>query len=117
MKIAISCINEDGLRSRFDPRFGRASYFAIVKVDTMELSFTENTASQLSSGAGVKAAQLVSDQAIDGVISGKIGPKAAKGLKSAGIKIYYFNGDIIEEAIRELKKDSLIVEFDPGVKR
>lgn len=115
MKLLITCEDNDNqFKSKFDARFGRANYFAIVYTETGELEFISNSASDATAGAGVSAAQLVVDEHVDAVISGKIGPKALNGLKAGGIKVYYFNGDSIEEAVKEFRQDNLIVEYDPA---
>ncbi|AZO94672.1 NifB/NifX family molybdenum-iron cluster-binding protein [Halocella sp. SP3-1] len=115
MKLLITCEdNNNQFKSKFDARFGRANYFAVVYTETGELEFINNSASN-AAGAGVSAAQLLVDEHADGVISGKIGPKALNGLKAGGIKVYYFNGSDIEEAVKEFTKGNLIVEYDPAV--
>ena len=107
MKIAVTASNDQGLEAKIDSRFGRAPYFTIVDVDTMEASVIDNSASNAASGAGVSAAQTVSDEGVTGVISGNFGPKAFDSLKAGDLKLYSFTDGTVQEAINEFKKGTL----------
>lgn len=107
--IGITAVDNQGLDTKTDQRFGRANYFAVVDTANMEVRFIENTAADAASGAGVGAAQLIADQKVDVVISRNFGPKAFSGLKSANIELYSFSGGTIKDAVvafnnGELKK-------------
>lgn len=109
MIIGITAVDNQGLDTKTDQRFGRANYFAVVDTANMEVRFIENTAADAASGAGVGAAQLIADQKVDVVISRNFGPKAFSGLKSANIELYSFSGGTIKDAVvafnnGELKK-------------
>lgn len=70
MKLLITCEdNNNQFKSKFDAKFGRANYFAVVYTETGELEFISNSASDATAGAGVSAAQLAVDEHADGVIS------------------------------------------------
>ncbi len=107
MKIIVTAKNKQGLESELDPRFGRANYFALVDTESRDLNFIENSAAEASSGAGVGAAQLVADQKVDVVISGKFGPKAFNGLNAANIKLYSSNSGTLAEVVKEYNKGNL----------
>lgn len=107
MKIAVTASNNRGLETEVDPRFGRAAYFAVIDSESMEVEFIDNSAANASSGAGIEAAQLVSDQGVEGLISVKVGPKAFKALQSADIKIYNVDGGSLKEAAEAYKAGEL----------
>jgi len=113
MKIAITASNNDGLEAKVDSRFGRAPFFAIVDIDSLDIDFINNAATGARGGAGVMAAQTIVDQKVDALISGNFGPKAFSGLDAANIKLYSFQGGTIKEAIDSLKNGSLKDVSDP----
>jgi predicted Fe-Mo cluster-binding NifX family protein len=61
----------------------------------------------MAHGAGVSAAQIVSDLGPDVIITGNVGPRAFQGLETAGIAIYGGADGTISEAIELLKNDKL----------
>ncbi|MBM7622696.1 NifB/NifX family molybdenum-iron cluster-binding protein [Sporohalobacter salinus] len=107
MKIALTAADNTGLEAKVDPRFGRASYFGIVDLELMEVEFIDNSAANASSGAGIQAAQLLSDQEIETLISVKVGPKAFDALQSAGIDIYTVDGGKLKEVVELYKNENL----------
>jgi len=111
MKIAVTASNNTGLESEVDSKFGRAGYFAIIDLDTEEVEFIANTAADSASGAGVKAAQLVADEEVEALISGRVGPKAFRGLDKAGIKIYSTTETTLQEVVVAYK-DGNLTELD-----
>lgn len=107
MKIAVTATSDKGLEANVDARFGRARYFAIVDTETMEADFINNSASKAASGAGISAAQEVSEQGVDGVISGNFGPKAFSGLQAADLKLYSMDGGTVKDAVEKLNSGEL----------
>ncbi len=83
MKVAVSASGAD-LEAAVDPRFGRCPYYVVVDTDTMEFEVIENSATGQASGAGIAAAQLVSQTGAQAVISGSIGPNAYQALSAGG---------------------------------
>lgn len=73
------------LDSPIDPNFGRAVCFVAVETDTMDWQAYPNPAATAPGGAGIQAAQFVSEQKAEGVISGDFGPKAHQALMAAGV--------------------------------
>ena len=106
MKIAVTATGPD-LNSPVDPRFGRCQYFVIVDTDTMEVTPLQNEAMMAGGGAGIQAAQFISDKGVNGVITGNVGPNAWSGLSAAGITIYQFAQGTVGEAIDLLKQGKL----------
>jgi predicted Fe-Mo cluster-binding NifX family protein len=89
MKIILTAQSPD-IESDIDPRFGRGAYFLIVDLDTLDWQAVINPAKSTSGGAGIRAAQFVSEQNCSAVISGDFGPNAFEALSAAGITMYTF---------------------------
>lgn len=109
-KVAVS-VQGDSLDAPVDPRFGRAAGFLVVDVASMESRYLANgTASEIASGAGIQAAQVIADSGAKILLTGKIGPKAQRALSAAGIRtIEDMDGLTAREAVRRLTdgQDSL----------
>jgi len=103
MKICITSTGED-LKSKIDPRFGRAEFFIIYDTETKENEVIKNP--YLSGGgAGIKAGQLMIDKGINLVISGSLGPNAKLALEKADIKFKAADlTKLVEENLKNLKK-------------
>ncbi|TDX51398.1 NifB/NifX family molybdenum-iron cluster-binding protein [Orenia marismortui] len=107
MKIAVTASNNSDLNVKIDPRFGRAPYFAIIDLNNDKVDFIDNVAKNASGGAGIKAAQTILDQGVEGIITANVGPKAFDVLDKASIKVYPIKEETIEEAITRYKNKEL----------
>jgi len=90
MKIAVAS-NTGDVSGPVSQVFGRAQYFILFEVvdkKIIETKVIENTASQQIGGAGITAAQLIINQAVNAIIAYAIGPRAHGVLGSAGIELY-----------------------------
>jgi predicted Fe-Mo cluster-binding NifX family protein len=87
MKIAIST-STSSIDALVDPRFGRAARFVIVDTETEEWNAYPNPALNASGGAGVQAAQFITEHGAQAAISGDFGPNAYSALVAAGVKIF-----------------------------
>lgn len=104
MKIAVTTTGKD-LDSNIDLRFGRAYGFIIYNLEDDTFNFIDNVQNlNASQGAGIQAAQNVSNQNVDALITGHCGPKAFKVLSSADVKIYTGAEGTIKEIIEKFKK-------------
>lgn len=105
MKVAISASSQ-GLDAPLDPRFGRSPYFVIIDTEagTTESLTNDNVAA--SGGAGIQTAQLLADQGVQVVITGRVGPKAAQVLSQGEIEIYETNAGTVREAWRDFERAS-----------
>lgn len=106
MKIAITSQGKD-LDSAMDPRFGRCQYFIIIDPDTEEFEAVPNESLMASGGAGIQSAQFLVNRGIEAVITGNVGPNAARVLQGAGLKVYTMNAGTVREALRSYKKGEL----------
>ena len=95
------------LEALIDPRFGRCAYFVFVDSDTLEYEAIPNEGVMASGGAGIKAAQLVSNKDAEVVITGRVGPNAYPALKNAGIKIMICGAGSVHSAINLYRNGNL----------
>lgn len=113
MKIAITATRPE-LDSDIDPRFGRANYFVIVDVDTLEWRASPNPGISASGGAGTQAAQFVTQQGARVVVSGDFGPNAYKALNAAGVDVYLFGHiQTVREVVVHFKEGKLTLVGTP----
>ena len=106
MKIGISSSGKD-LDAVVDQRFGRCQYFLIVDSDTMKLKAISNESTLASGGAGIQAAQIVTKEGVNSVITGNIGPNAFSILQAAGIKVYIGAEGTVKDVIDQYKQGKL----------
>lgn len=105
MKLCITSTGKD-IEALTDATFGRAPYFLIIDTDTNATEVIENTAATQGQGAGIAAAQLISDKGVDGVLTGYVGPNAFDALKAAGIELFVgaSSQDSVKEALAKFNK-------------
>jgi predicted Fe-Mo cluster-binding NifX family protein len=115
MKIAVSACGHD-LEALVDPRFGRAPYFLIVDMDTMEFEALPNQASmQAPQGAGIQAAALVARHRPAAVLTGHCGPKAFHTLEAAGIPVIVGVEGSVRDAVQNYRAGKLKPARGPNV--
>ncbi|MEA3344619.1 MAG: NifB/NifX family molybdenum-iron cluster-binding protein [Patescibacteria group bacterium] len=106
MKICITS-NDTNLDSLVDSRFGRSLYFVLVE-GKKKIKSIQNKSVNAIRGAGIQAAQIVSDAGAEIIITGNIGPKAFDVLNNAGIKVFQtVDGLKIKEALLAFEKGEL----------
>jgi predicted Fe-Mo cluster-binding NifX family protein len=107
MKIILTTTSPD-FDSNIDPRFGRGAYLLVVDTDSLHWEAHPNPGLNASGGAGIKAAQFVSDQKVGAVLSGDFGPHAFNALQAASIAMYLY-GDCssVAQAIERFKNGQL----------
>ncbi len=105
MKICITSTGKE-IEAKIDPRFGRAPYFFIIDTDTDAMEVVDNSAAAESQGAGIGAAQLVSDKGVDAVLTGRVGPNALTTFKASGVKLFegVSSQETVKEALARFKK-------------
>jgi predicted Fe-Mo cluster-binding NifX family protein len=107
MKIVIT-VTSPALDSEVDPRFGRGAYLLVVDPDTLEWQAHPNPGVTAAGGAGIQAAQFVTGQKVDAVISGDFGPHAFQALDAAGMPLYLFGScRTAREAMAQFKEGQL----------
>ena len=75
MKIVISAVSP-GLDAEVDPRFGRCQYFVVANPETMEFETVDNSSAMAAGGAGISAAQAITDKGVQAVLTGNCGLNA-----------------------------------------
>ena len=103
------------LNSQVDPRFGRCGNFVIINTENMEMKVIPNTSAQTAHGAGVQAAQTISNKNVEVVITGKVGPNAYEVLSMSGIKIMTGAVGTIGQVIEQYKSGQLQDSKYPNV--
>lgn len=102
------CVTTTGktLESRVDTRFGRASYFLIIDTETMHVDAVPNSAQAAGQGAGIAAAQIISDNGADALLTGVVGPNAFTALRAAKINIYegLTGNETVKDAVEGFKQ-------------
>jgi predicted Fe-Mo cluster-binding NifX family protein len=99
------CVSAKGpdLDAEVDPRFGRAAYFLFVDPRTLSFRALLNPHAQDAHGAGVQSAQLVAAQGVGAVVTGQVGPNAARILQAAGIRVVNVDAMAVRDALSRLK--------------
>lgn len=96
------------LTDAVDPRFGRASQFIVVDMDSGAVTIHDNAQNlNAAQGAGIQAADTVARLGAQAVITGNVGPKAFRVLSAAGIKVFLVKNGSIADALAQFKKGGL----------
>ena len=95
MKICVTAAGTDWSAAT-QPNFGRAPYFVFIDTDSETIDAVTNRPG--AHGAGVQAAQTMSEQGAKAVITGSVGPNAYQGLAAAGIDVYVGATGTVREA-------------------
>ena len=106
MKVAVSA-TAGSLDAQIDSRFGRCPYFLIVDTETMNFEALPNTAADAMSGAGIQAAQTITNRGVQSVLTGSVGPNAFQALSAAGISIITGVFGTVREAVEKFKGGQL----------
>ena len=115
MKITVSAKGKS-LSSPVDPRFGRCYGFVLFNTDTGNADYLDNsTHRELQQGAGIGAAQMIVEAGTQVLITGQLGPKAAKVLGKSGVDVYACSTGTVEEAIGALEENRLKVLSDEAI--
>ena len=114
MKIAISA-NGPTIEAEVDPRFGRCAYFIIADPETMEFEAIDNASAMASGGAGISAAQMVSQKGVAAIITGNCGPNAHQVLSAAGIEMITGASGSVKDTIESYRAGKLKASTQPNV--
>jgi predicted Fe-Mo cluster-binding NifX family protein len=101
--ICVSAKSRD-LEAELDPRFGRAPYFLFVDPGSGAFEAVENPMTNAAHGAGIQAAQLVLAKKPSAVLTGQIGPNAARVLEAGGIRVVTASHRTVREALAAWKR-------------
>ena len=87
MKISIP-VEEKDLNAPVCPSFGRTPLFLMFDTENDGFVILDNSAAASQGGAGIQAAQMLSDNGVEVLITFRCGENAVEVLDAAGIKIY-----------------------------
>ncbi|MFO7636318.1 MAG: NifB/NifX family molybdenum-iron cluster-binding protein [Clostridia bacterium] len=107
MKIAIP-VNEDRKETEICPSFGRAPYYMIHDNVDKTTRFVGNEAAKSQGGAGIKAAQTMTDMGVEAILVPRLGKNAADVLKQAGIAIYRTTGESPAKSLEDFEAGKLL---------
>lgn len=114
MKIRISSQGKT-LDSAVDPRFGRAAQFILYDTEAGSYEVISNTQNS-AQGAGIKAAETISQAGAQVLITGHCGPNAFNTLKAAGIAVVVgADGCTVGQAIERYRSGRLTASGSPDV--
>lgn len=115
MKVAVAA-SGDNLEAPVEPRFGRCPMFLVVDTESMEFQAIQNPGALAGQGAGVQAAQLISDAGAEAVIAGNYGPNAYQALSAGGIKVMTGASGTVSDAIEAFNAGRLQALNDASVR-
>jgi|SRR5690554_6361915 len=107
MKVAFTA-SGDTLDATFDNRFGRAEKFIIYDTARDTYTVLDNAQNlEAAQGAGIQAAEHVVASGVKALVTGHLGPKAAKVIFSAGVEAYHADVQTVGEAVAMYKSKAL----------
>jgi predicted Fe-Mo cluster-binding NifX family protein len=109
------CVTAQGptLDALLDPRFGRCAHFIFVDSDTLKFEVASNPAATAGGGAGIEAAQFVTDRHVSVVLTGHLGPNAFEALTASGIQVYTGLAGTVREAVEQFSAGRLTQAAGP----
>lgn len=106
MKVCVPVQEYRGLESAVYGHFGSAPGFAMVETESMSVEPLSNNDQGHVHGACSPVRALAGAKP-DAVIVGGMGAGALRGLRSLGIKVFFFTGGTVAEALRLVKAGKL----------
>ncbi|MFC1562683.1 NifB/NifX family molybdenum-iron cluster-binding protein [candidate division KSB1 bacterium] len=105
-KIAVA-VDGRGINSNISEQFARAEYYLIIEPFSGKYKSIKNPYINFDNSAGVRAAQLISGETEEAVITKNIGPNAYGLLDGLGIKVYTVNSGTAQDAVKKFKEAKL----------
>ena len=107
MKIAFAAAGET-LEAPLDVRFGRAEKFILYDTDTDTFEIVDNVQNlNAAQGAGIQAAQTVSQSGANCLVARHCGPKAFRVLNAANIMVYNSDAPSVAAALEAFRAGTL----------
>lgn len=115
MKIAVTSQGTN-LDAEVDPRFGRAQYILVVDSETLDFDVIDNKDNvNAFKGAGIQAAQTVSEKGAEVLLTGYCGPNAFKAMKAANIGVANDAAGTVRNAVKAYMDGKLPLATDANV--
>lgn len=105
MKVLVPLTELRGTDSRISDHFGRASYYALIRLegDKVSIDYLENPRAR-----GIRPGEFFSELGIDYVvIKGGIGARALNILRSVGTEVLTTEANTLAEVIDEIRRGTL----------
>lgn len=106
MKIAFP-VSEKSADASIHDSFGRAPYYMIYNTNSKEIDYLDHRAVVAQGAAGIRAAQVLADQGVKGIITPQCGENAEKLLRNAEVLVYKAIPGTIFENIDAFQNDQL----------
>ncbi|MCX6650873.1 MAG: NifB/NifX family molybdenum-iron cluster-binding protein [Methanomassiliicoccales archaeon] len=103
MKVAVTSSGPEP-DSLMDDRLGRCPYFMILDTVNGQMESIKNTAADASSGAGTKAMQILVDQGVSVIITGRVGPHATAMLDETDLEAVTGMSGKVRDVLDDFKK-------------
>ena len=114
MKIAVTAQGPT-LDSAIDPRFGRCRYLILADTLTDDWTAIPNPVLGEPGGAGIAMAQRLAQEKVEALITGNVGPNAARALSAGGIPVYIAGGGTVRQALGDFHEGRLAAASGPTV--
>ncbi len=112
MKIAFAINNQN--EKRLNSNFGRAKYFLVIDPKTLEERYIDNEGFEATGGAGIKAAQTLINEKIDGLVAFQLGENAGNLIEKGKIEIKRANTDEIDELVSNYNNLDKLQNYHSG---
>jgi predicted Fe-Mo cluster-binding NifX family protein len=89
--------------------------YMFVDTESMEFEAAANPAAEAPGGAGIRAAQFVTDADVQAVITGNVGPNAIQVLHAAGVPVYLFRDGTVRRAVEDFTAGKLSATSEQSV--
>jgi predicted Fe-Mo cluster-binding NifX family protein len=106
MKVVVTSTGAN-LDAPASPVFGRCPTYILVDTETMDFEALPNPAINAAGGAGIQAAQYVTEQGVQAVLTGNVGPNAFDVLQAAGVPVYLIREGTVRQAVEAFKAGQL----------
>ena len=110
MRIAIPCINDDGLDSKISMHFGRSPYYAFIDIDNDEIKNIEVKPVPSMEHDPGDLPNFVKENKGEIVIADGMGGRAVDFFNQLGIKVVTGAQGKVGEIIKEFLEDKLMID-------
>lgn len=102
MRICVPTMGQNGLQEQVHNHFGSAQFFTVYDTELKAVEIIANTNQHHSHGA-CEPLRALSGHNIDAVLTCGMGSRAVGKFNDAGIKVYLFTGNTVEEAVKDFQ--------------
>ncbi len=116
MRVAVAT-NKGGLGDSVSPVFGRCPTYTVVEADdaVKGADTVGNPGHTAAGGAGIQAAQYVTELGVNAALAGNFGPNAAAVLERSGVEMVRAEGNV-KDAVEAYLRGELKPLEEPNVR-